>query len=298
MASDWLPGCRLVRHPNPDAAIELARAWIERSSDEVEDDRNQHQDLPKRLVDVSQRDGSIVYLKDFCETSTHDVAPKGFYACLSHRWDSIRLLTTTTATYSARMEGIPVSDLPQTFRDAIYITRGLGLQYIWIDSLCILQDSKEYWEAESAKMGAYYTSSWLTIGADVESSKGCFATREVTPDVLRYFKMVLGGPEGGILYFTDCLATDSLGNEQGSILRQRAWAFQEEVMSPRYLGFQKNQMFYRCGSYIEFEDGFLEWLDRPGLGGFSGKIPLRRNDLLHRSWFAFVEDYSDIQAGP
>ncbi|KAF8864313.1 heterokaryon incompatibility, partial [Acephala macrosclerotiorum] len=58
-----------------------------------------------------------------------------------------------------------ISSLLPTFQYAIEITRFLGLKYIWIDSLCILQDYKEDWVEESAKMGIYYSSSWLTIGA-------------------------------------------------------------------------------------------------------------------------------------
>ena len=102
-----------------------------------------------------------------------DNAPRGIYICLSHRWDAASSLhITTTVTLAAREYGIQLSSLPPTFQDAIKITRSVGLQYIWIDSLCILQDSKADWVEESAKMGTYYGSSWLTIGAGVESSQG------------------------------------------------------------------------------------------------------------------------------
>jgi hypothetical protein len=190
------------------------------------------------------------------------------------------------------MEGISTCDLPQIFRDAIYITRELGSQYIWIDSLCIVQDSVADWEEESAKMGTYYKLSWLTIGVGIESSKGCFGTREVRLDIVQYLKIVSDDPERSILYFTANPTTLSLGDDQESILRQRAWAFQEEVLSPRYLGFQPNQTFYRCGDYIHFEDGLLEWLYAPSLNRDVGGYPLKERNLQRADWFDFIQDYS------
>lgn len=295
MASNWLPGRRLARRPDPDATIQLATRWIERSLTRKQEYSNRLQNLPSRLIDVIQGDGSMVYLRDFSKTAVHGVSPKGSYICLSHRWDSTTAQQATTVeNILTRMEGIPTSSLSQTFRDAIYITRRLGLQYIWIDCLCIVQDSVEDWEDESANMGTYYASSWLTIGVGVGDSKGCFGEREVTSERLQYYRMALGSQDQWILYFTQGPTTSnsSLGDDQKSILRERAWAFQEEVLSPRYLGFQRNLMFYRCGDYIEFEDGFLEWLYAPHPNRCRDGQALQKSDILDQDWIGFVESYS------
>ena len=61
--------------------------------------------------------------------------------------------------------------MPKTFREAVEITRGIGLQYLWIDSLCILQDSADDWNAESTKMGRIYRGASITIFAAAAEGK-------------------------------------------------------------------------------------------------------------------------------
>src|SRR5207248_2982479 len=74
---------------------------------------------------------------------------------------------------------IPLSDLPPTFRDAIAVTRTLRVRYLWIDSLCIIQDDRDDWAKESPKMGLIYTNAILTIAASAarDSSCGLFSHR-------------------------------------------------------------------------------------------------------------------------
>jgi len=80
------------------------------------------------------------------------------------------------STLSQRQASIPPSKLPKSFRDAIQITRRLGYEYIWIDSLCIIQDDPADWERESAKMAEIYENAVLTIAVSdaVDSLRGCF----------------------------------------------------------------------------------------------------------------------------
>lgn len=222
-------------------------------------------------------------------------AHRGVYVCLSHRWGSITSSQMTkTATLAAREHGIQLSSLPLTFQDAIKITRSVGLQYIWIDSLCILQDSKADWVEESVKMGTYYSSSWLTIAAGVESCQGLFGVRRFDTDLLQYLKVDFFRPGNSTLYFINLPVNwHVVGDEQKSILRKRAWAFQEELLSPRYLGFQENQIFYRYSEYIHFEDGSKEWLWSPQAPKRSqGEYPLDQR-LLEQDWLDFIiQDYS------
>lgn len=95
---------------------------------------------PTRLVDVS------------CSSEERDVflseshTPESPYVCLSHCWGSSQLISTTRNTIKDRKRGIPWSELSKTFQDAINVTRSLGYLYIWIDSLCIVQDDKNDWE--------------------------------------------------------------------------------------------------------------------------------------------------------
>ena len=79
------------------------------------------------------------------------------YTTLSHCWGKKHIVTTTKATLEQRKLEVPWLLLSRTFQDAITITRELGIRYIWIDSLCIIQDDKEDWERVSAKMAEIYS---------------------------------------------------------------------------------------------------------------------------------------------
>lgn len=72
----------------------------------------------------------------------------------------------TAKTFSIWKDRFLRDDLPQTFRDAVRITRALGIPYLWIDTLCIMQDSQEDWAKESPRMASIYTNAILTIGGD------------------------------------------------------------------------------------------------------------------------------------
>jgi hypothetical protein len=95
----------------------------------------------------------------------HTIGQKGNYIALSHCWGSTNLIRTTTRTLSTHEEGILITDLPKTFRDAISICRYLKVQFLWIDSLCIIQDDEQDWEREASRMADVYANAYLTIAA-------------------------------------------------------------------------------------------------------------------------------------
>jgi hypothetical protein len=90
---------------------------------------------------------------------------KAQYVALSHCWGGPITPLLTNETVVPFNDLLPYSNLPANFQDAITITRRLGIQYLWINSLCIIQDSKKDWEEQSKKMAAIYRDSTLTISA-------------------------------------------------------------------------------------------------------------------------------------
>ena len=89
----------------------------------------------------------------------------GSYVTLSHVWGQAQVITTTLATLKARLTTIEIRDLSRTFQDAVVVARNMKVQYLWIDSLCIIQDSFDDWAKESSKMGEYYMNSQFNISA-------------------------------------------------------------------------------------------------------------------------------------
>jgi len=114
-------------------------------------------ELPSRVLEVGV-DNSIIRL----------IEPRGKvtrYICLSHCWGNEQIITTKKSTMKERMAAIKMEDLSKTFQDAVILTRLLRVQYIWIDSLCIVQDDVRDWEAQSSKMCDIYHKAYLTIAA-------------------------------------------------------------------------------------------------------------------------------------
>jgi hypothetical protein len=170
--SALIPGRFPALYGHLDLTIGRLRRWVESCNDNhacVPKDSK----LPTRVLDVEVSNPLSVKL-----VSSNNTV--GRYTALSHCWGTSRAFTTTQATLAKRMAGISDSELPATYKEAVAITRSLGIRYLWIDSLCILQDSQEDWENESAKMTEVYSNSYLTIAASSStgSENGCFASIE------------------------------------------------------------------------------------------------------------------------
>lgn len=126
--------------------------------------------LPTRIIDISSPTAIRLV------TGAGKKAP---YACLSHCWGIEPLLETTPDNFGEFERSIPWDRTPTTFRDAIEFARGLGLRYIWIDSLCIIQHdtgNPSDWQKESSRMASIYENSYVTLAAvtSKDSTISCF----------------------------------------------------------------------------------------------------------------------------
>jgi hypothetical protein len=122
--------------------------------------------LPKRLLDLGQRGAS---------STSHDEAPIKLvetaqedgiesYACLSHRWAAAeQTIITEKATLKERRSKIAFEKLGRVYQDAVVILRKMNIRYVWIDSLCIIQDDPEDWRLESEAMATTYSEALFTL---------------------------------------------------------------------------------------------------------------------------------------
>jgi hypothetical protein len=196
--------------------------------------------LPSRVVNVGSNNLQIKLIETRSERDS--------YVCLSHCWGSQQIITTTTATLNDRKSGIAHDALSSTFQNAIELTRRLGHKYIWIDSLCIVQDSKQDWAIESAKMASIYANSTLTIAA-TSSADGAGGLYRPTPD----FELSGTTPHGEpfTLFFRKAIAHSLMHDSDLDAelpLLSRAWVFQERLLSPRVLHFGPQEVFFECRS--------------------------------------------------
>lgn len=131
---------------------------------------------PSRLVYVGTQESDSLRL---CEGATITAGVR--YTTLSHCWgDTLQRKTLTQHNIGAWKRAIPDDELTQTFRDAVKVTQYLGVQYIWIDSLCIIQDSNADWLHEASIMSDVYKYSYCTIAATAATNdnSGCFRDRD------------------------------------------------------------------------------------------------------------------------
>ncbi|OCK83770.1 HET-domain-containing protein, partial [Lepidopterella palustris CBS 459.81] len=146
------------------------------------------------------------------------------YVTLSHCWGppTKRPLRTTTSNISQHLQEIPWHALPPTFQDAITLCAEVGIQYLWIDSLCIVQDDVADWAEESVKMGRIYEEAHFTIAASSASDSS------QAHSVFAYIE-----PE---------LEKDL----SGAPLNDRAWVMQEYYLSRRTVHFTQNGLIWTC----------------------------------------------------
>lgn len=223
--------------------------------------------LPDRVLDVGLIGQDSVRLK-----ITNDGSNLGRYLTLSHRWGDAEFVTLTAANESSLKEQIRILDLPQTFRDAIEVTRSVGLKYLWIDSLCIRQDSPADWREQSAKMGTIYRNCYFNIAATAasDSGVGLFAPQNplvFLPAYVRANSISMFDEEGIELLEFDRTVDEYNIIAYGKTLHHRAWVFQERLLSPRVVNFGEGGIVWECWEKVILEHNNLKSI-RAALGGW------------------------------
>ncbi len=275
--------------------------------------------LPSRLIDVGPSDGSTEpFLYEGESVSSR-------YVTLSHCWGGSEVLTTTARTLAERRKSIPVSTMPQTFFDAVTIARKFDIRYLWIDSLCIIQDSLSDWEAESARMWDIYRNAVFNIAAKHSSSSrgGCFAPKSgsLARPCLLHFKLPQSdsSSDESILMCASLIEPNSemeqwprgAGPKVKSALDTRAWVLQEQILSTRTLQYHQSWVSWHCLTMDASEIvpiGIKTLRDHDHIGTLQSGISRRMTDpsasvaqdgysvgKFHDAWYKTVEDYTARQ---
>jgi len=209
------------------------------------------------------------------------------YVALSYCWGGRTPLRTTWENLKSHIRSLSSQDLPQTFVDAIAVTSALGVKYIWIDSICIVQDSEQDWAEQSACMAKIYENAYVTISADAaEDSFAGFlrpparvirptfsvpysTTDENGQELHGEIRVRERGKLAIMLPYHDWLTqedpkankSDLMSSPEAkeaywgpqSRLSTRGWVFQERCLAPRTLHFGSSEMAYECRSICTCE---------------------------------------------
>jgi hypothetical protein len=184
---------------------------------------------------------------------------RGVWAALSYCWGKVQCLTTIKASLPSHKMGIALDALPKTCRDAILVTRSLSIPYLWIDALCIVQDSTADWDREAARMCYVYENAVVTLAAPESNSsdKGLFlsnssrGTVKLEADIdgqigKVYVRRILSNSMFPMHKHPGKLPDTFIGTNP--ILETRAWTLQELLLSPRVLWFGSAEIGWSCWS--------------------------------------------------
>ena len=235
----------------------MATVWAIGSLHQVHD-LGRKDRMPRRLLSVEAETASLVDIP-----ATQEIQP---YVALSHRWGATGTCKTTVKSQQQWL----LADLPKTYRDAIDVTRSLGYSYLWIDSLCIVQDDPEDWKQEAPRMSLIYGNSVCHIMAqDAEDSHG--------------------GLFGG-----------------SGDLTSRGWVIQEIMLAPRTLLYTQGGVHWECreatakAPHKQLFLSLRSTLPQPqddldAYFDFDDRLGPEDNRPFYQAWWRFLESYTPCQ---
>jgi hypothetical protein len=234
---------------------------------------------PTRLLSVTNGQLRLV------DMSEYQHQPR--YLTLSHCWGKINMITLTRNNKKEFEAVIPHESLCQIFKDAVALTQELEEEYLWIDSLCIIQDDPEDWQREASKMSGVYGGSYLNIAASGASDGSVGLAFDRPKNLLRRirrYQIKIGKTPFSRWY--DCINPYIyVGSVMKSPLAKRAWVFQERFLAPRTVHFTITQLCWECKSKIACE-AYPEKLPR------SVYYDLVEQDKIEELWNHAVLNYS------
>lgn len=203
--------------------------------------------LPKRVLDITSPESVRLF-----ET----LGRKAPYAALSHCWGGQATVVTTKDNLGQHLERLDVTSLSKTFREAIMVANRLGLQYLWIDALCIIQrgDDMEDWREQSGVMGKIYEDASLVIAATAarNGNEGCFVAR---PELDAVSMLCVPGDESQGRFYFSMPDKHRFEEIESGPLNQRGWVLQEYRLSRRKIHFALGQTHWECARSFIAEDG-------------------------------------------
>lgn len=260
---------------NSKRALDFLQKQLEACSQEHKECNHDGPVLPTRVLDVGSSRGvrSVKLFEPPPETTER-------YIALSYCWGDGIGLQATKSNLSELLRGIDEDELPATIIDAVELARYLGVQYLWVDALCIIQDDSEDWLHESAQMSAVYAQAFLTISASsVASSRSSFlhqsrGNKEIlfqleddTTSNRHDDTDVNDGETRRSMLAVRRTAQSGFHQGRRDVIidpsMRRAWTLQEHMLSTRLVSFSTDEVQWTCRTLRACECGNPEDLQSP-----------------------------------
>ena len=267
--------------------------------------------FPRRLLDIRQWEKGQIRL---FEPQTTEI-----YACLSYCWGRVPFLRTLKSNVSEHLRRINLGDLPRAFVDAISYTRRLDVDYLWIDSLCIIQDDIEDWKQESSRMASIYQNASIVLSASSlpNPHESLFQRMNSDFEAHRLAVQTSAGRKEEV-WFRRSLAhmPSALHSAERYVslpTLSRAWIFQERLLATRVLHFGPQELLWECLAQsacqcttepaVSAGNTAAPTLSRLSLSG--GEVQLKSSfnlqswaswdeSVLSQCWHKLVEQYTKL----
>jgi len=228
--------------PGSELSHGLARGWLESClSRHSQSSGSRQLWMPTRLLKVSEVSG--VRRLQLCQSEPGTVKP---YAALTYCWGGPQRVRALRNNIHQHLVEIPIQDLPKTLRDAVDVTAGLGMAFLWVDSLCIIQDDDDNKNREIANMSRVYTNAAVVIGAArAKTAEEGFLGPRMPPRSGGQewaFQMRYRCPDGQ----EGCVVLDPICLAPKEPIHERAWTVQEHILARRLLTYGTFQTRWVC----------------------------------------------------
>jgi hypothetical protein len=273
-------GRPISKNPLQDAGLSTARGMIETClSSHSRCRQSKPTILPRRVLDLLlDPDSKSVVLHESEWNDDEQRYEHGEYVALSHVWGTGKGPTTTKETLQSHLKEIAWSTLPRAFQEAVVLTRALGIRYLWIDALCLIQDDTQAKLEESVTMDEIFGNAYLTIAATSaadSSSQPLFpaktqpfriqatdnkgqTSRVYVREQPSHYSFKAPFDEGSHMNEWELPFNISEEANLHTPLLKRAWAYTERLLSPRVLHFTKSEMIMECREGYSCECGRID----------------------------------------
>ncbi|KAK1827455.1 heterokaryon incompatibility protein-domain-containing protein [Podospora conica] len=290
-----LAGRRSTVHQNPELYIQLIQAWLHNCCTQHTACRpasGNEPEMPTRVIDVGEGKDKPTFVR---LVSTKGMREK--YMALSYCWgsDTAGILTLNPSTYTTFTQGVKMSELARTHRETIFLAHAIGIRYIWIDALCIIQGDIADWERESKMMARVYGNAVLTVIAGRSAgTKDGFIANDLAGHGPPPCQLPVNGP-GPVSSST--LTVGLCRNETVGPVTGRGWCFQEGKLSRRAVVFGEQQLIFRCATEEVFENGTARATNpprnlKPVGNNVRAEVPLTPQEEALKVWYKSLFEFT------
>lgn len=282
---------QLSPRTNTDAAFDQMSSWLKQCVNNHIACPSHNGFTPTRLLDVTPDGLPSQQVRLVSSQDLGDDHPP--YLTLSHRWHSNEIFKLRMENAANLSNGFDVNLLPQNFRHAINITRRFGERYLWIDALCIIQDSESDWQEEAAKMCDVYGNSFCNIAAtSVETDSNPSYRYEPYGPFPKVFSTWTNA-ENDTWYIIDSGFWEFDWSLYPS--NSRGWIVQERALSPRTLYIHKQLLIWQCHDLTACDTFPRGFPDTSIVGQvLEGRLLSSHGNQI-KTWMNVVRKYSQAQ---